>query len=57
MAMKDEVKEQQQKLKGKTTREKLEYFWDYYKVHTILALFVVFTQKRAVHLPGALSGW
>ena len=35
MAMKDEVKEQQQKLKGKTAREKLEYFWDYYKVHTI----------------------
>ncbi len=43
MAMKDEVKEQQQKLKGKTAREKLEYFWDYYKVHTIVALFVVFT--------------
>lgn len=41
MAMHDEVKEQQQKLKGKTFREKLDYFWYYYKVHTIVALFVI----------------
>ncbi len=43
MAMKDEVKEQQQKLKGKSFREKLGYFWDYYKIHTIVGLFVIFT--------------
>ncbi len=43
MAMRDEVKEQQQKLKGKTFREKLGYFWDYYKIHTIVGLFVIFT--------------
>ncbi len=42
MAMRDEVKEQQQKLKGKSVREKLEYFWDYYKVHTIVVLFAAF---------------
>ena len=42
MAMRDEVKEQQQKLKGKSFREKLEYFWDYYKIHTIVVLFAVF---------------
>lgn len=42
MAMRDEVKEQQQKLKGKSAREKLEYFWDYYKIHTIVVLFAAF---------------
>lgn len=43
MAVRDEIKEQQQKLKGKNFREKLEYFWDYYKIHTIVILFAVFT--------------
>ncbi len=42
MAMRDEVKEQQQKLKGKSFQEKLGYFWDYYKVHTIVVLFAAF---------------
>lgn len=43
MAMRDEVREQQQKLKGKSFQEKLGYFWDYYKIHTIVALFAVLT--------------
>lgn len=43
MAVRDEIKEQQQKLKGKSFREKLEYFWDYYKIHTIVILFAAFT--------------
>lgn len=41
MAMNDEVKEQRKKLKGKSFKEKLSYFWDYYKVHTLIALFVL----------------
>jgi hypothetical protein len=41
MAIHDEIREQQKKLKGKTFKEKLGYFWDYYKVHTIVALIVV----------------
>lgn len=41
MALRDEVKEQQNKLKGKTFKEKLNYFWDYYKIHTIAFLFAV----------------
>lgn len=41
MAIYDEIREQQQKLKGKSFKEKLGYFWDYYKVHTIVALIVV----------------
>lgn len=43
MTMRDEVREQQQKLKGKSFQEKLGYFWDYYKIHTIVALFAVLT--------------
>ena len=41
MAMRDEVREQQNKLKGKTFKEKLNYFWDYYKVHTIASVFAI----------------
>ena len=41
MAMRDEVREQQNKLKGKTFKEKLNYFWDYYKVHTIALVFAI----------------
>lgn len=37
----DEIREQQQKLKGKSLKEKLQYFWYYYKVHTVVVLFVV----------------
>ncbi|HBA69239.1 MAG TPA: hypothetical protein DCZ40_07770 [Lachnospiraceae bacterium] len=43
MALKDEVREQQEKLRGKSFREKLEYFWDYYKIHTLVILFAAFT--------------
>ena len=32
----DEVKEQQQKLKGKPFKEKWAYFWEYYKIQTIV---------------------
>lgn len=41
MAIHDEIREQQKKMKGKSFQDKLEYFWDYYKVHTLAAIFIV----------------
>ncbi len=49
MAMHDEIKEQQKKLKGKTFREKLGYFWDYYKVHTLVAVAVLIVGGGLIH--------
>lgn len=37
----DEIREQQKKMKDMTFKEKLAYFWYYYKVHTIVILLVV----------------
>lgn len=37
----DEIRQQQQKLKGKPFKEKLQYFWDYYKIHTVVFLVVI----------------
>ena len=37
----DEVKEQQQKLKGKPFKEKWAYFWEYYKIQTLVAIAVL----------------
>lgn len=37
----DEIKEQQEKIKNKNMKSKLSYFWDYYKVHTIVILAVI----------------
>ncbi|MDD2971323.1 MAG: hypothetical protein PHE02_04235 [Lachnospiraceae bacterium] len=41
MAITDEIKEQQKKIADMTRKEKWNYFWDYYKVHTIVAILVV----------------
>ena len=37
----DEVKEQQQKLKGKPFKEKWAYFWEYYKIQTLVIIAVL----------------
>lgn len=37
----DEVREQKQKFKDMTFKEKWRYFWDYYKIHTIVTIFAV----------------
>lgn len=37
----DEIRQQQQKLKDRPLKEKLQYFWDYYKIHTVVFLVVV----------------
>lgn len=45
----DEIREQQQKLKGKSLKEKLQYFWYYYKVHTIVIICVVVFLVTMLH--------
>ncbi len=37
----DEIKEQRQKLKGKSLKEKFAYFWEYYKIHTLITVLVL----------------
>lgn len=42
MAMIDEIKKETAKMKDMTGKERWEYFWEYYKVHTIVAVCVIF---------------
>lgn len=37
----DEIRQQQMKTKDMSVKGKLEYFWDYYKVHTIVIILVI----------------
>lgn len=37
----DEIKEQHQKAKDMSFKGKLAYFWDYYKIHTLVAVCVI----------------
>ncbi len=41
MSIHEEIKEQQQKTKDMSTKGKLQYFWYYYKVHTLVGIAVV----------------
>ena len=41
MAVRDEIREQRQKLKGQGFKAHWEYFWEYYKIHTIVAVVAV----------------
>ncbi len=36
----DEIRAQHQKMKGKTPKEKFLYFWDYYRIPTIVAIVI-----------------
>lgn len=45
----DEIRQQQQKLKGRPFKEKLQYFWDYYKIHTVVFLVVVIFGVNLIH--------
>ena len=38
----DEIREQHKKMKGKGLKEKLAYFWEYYRFATIVTLVVIF---------------
>lgn len=41
MAVSDEIKEQQKKLKDMTFKGKVSYIWEYYKIHMIVATIVI----------------
>ena len=41
MPISDEVKQQRAKLKGQGLKAHLSYFWDYYRIHTIVIILVV----------------
>jgi len=41
MPVMDEYKKERESIKGKTFKEKLDYFWYYYKIHTFVAIFVL----------------
>lgn len=42
MALQDEIKQEHKKVKDMTIKGKLKYFWDYYKIHTIVGIIVAF---------------
>ncbi len=51
MAISDEIKREKQKTKDMDLKGKLSYFWDYYKIHTIVAavaLFLIITMIRDI---------
>ncbi|MBE5841710.1 MAG: hypothetical protein E7304_09945 [Butyrivibrio sp.] len=41
MSLHDEIKEQQKKLKGQGFKAHWEYFWEYYKIHTFVAIAAI----------------
>ena len=41
MSVRDEIKEQQKKLKGQGFKAHWDYFWEYYKIHTFVAIAVL----------------
>lgn len=45
----DEIREQQSKLKGKPAKEKLKYFWDYYKIHTLVAVLLIVFASNLIY--------
>ncbi len=49
MSVRQEIRDQQKKLKGQGFKAHLEYFWDYYKIHTFVAIFVVILLSVLIH--------
>lgn len=41
MALQDEIKQEQKKVKDMPLKGKIKYFWDYYKIHTIVGILVI----------------
>lgn len=41
MALQDEIKQEHKKVKDMTLKGKIKYFWDYYKIHTIVGILVI----------------
>ena len=49
MSVREEIKEQQKKLKGQGFKAKAEYFWEYYKIHTIVVICVAILLGALIH--------
>lgn len=49
MSIWEETKEQRQKMKGKSLKEKWNYFWEYYKIHTLVIILGVSLVTWFVH--------
>lgn len=49
MSIHEEIREQQKKLKGQGFKAHLEYFWEYYKIHTLIAVFVIVLLSFLIH--------
>lgn len=45
----EETKEQTAKMKGRSFKEKLDYFWEYYKTHTVIAICVLGVLISIIH--------
>lgn len=49
MSVHEEIREQQKKLKGQGFKAHLDYFWEYYKIHTFVALGVIILLSMLIH--------
>lgn len=45
----DEIREQQMKMKDMSLKGKLQYFWYYYKIHTIAVIVAIFFLVTLIH--------
>ncbi len=45
----DEIRREHQKIKDMTIKGKLSYFWDYYKVHTAVAIIILIIAGSLIH--------
>ena len=45
----DEIRQQQMKMKDMSFKGKLAYFWDYYKIHTLVAVIVIIMSITLIH--------
>lgn len=45
----EETKSQGAKMKGRPIKEKLEYFWEYYKIHTLTAAVIITLAVSLIH--------
>lgn len=41
MALNDEIRQEHKKVKDMSFKGKIKYFWDYYKIHTIVGILVI----------------
>jgi hypothetical protein len=49
MPVSDDIRQERKKLKGKGFKAKWDYFWDYYKIHVIVAVCVILFAAFLIH--------